>query len=99
MTVKLKSLYVLHDDFFKFSGRESILDVEATGIVILYSLNDLIVLYFKFLQLTVFDFRWFLNLLFLVENTAITVVIDLSDLALCLHFADHISFECFGQFE
>jgi hypothetical protein len=99
LTIKLKSLYVLQDDFFKFSGGEPVLDVEATGIVILYSLNDLIVLYFKFLQLDVFNFRWFLNLFFLVENTAITVVIDLSPLALCLHFTDHVGFECFGQFE
>lgn len=70
LTVKFKTFDIFLHYIFKFMGTRSVLNIEATAIVALYSLYNFAILDLEFLELAVL--RLLSVLLLIVKNCSIT---------------------------
>lgn len=102
LTVKFKTLDIFLHYIFKFMGTRSVLNIEATAIVALYSLYNFAILDLEFLELAVL--RLLSVLLLIVENCSITfgfrcVVMLRTRSTSIFHLTYHIRFKSLGKLQ
>lgn len=96
LTVELKTLNIGFDNILKHCLIASINNIETASVIIINTIDNLVILYFKFLYFTIL----ILFILIRKDGWIVLLTLELPGLpAIALHLGNHIGFEFPGQFK